>query len=69
MNEQQNIHPVAQQLLTWFHEALTVEEINARIGLVQGAVNHFIEEFKKANPEEATATDEAGNEVEVEEVK
>lgn len=49
MNEK--LHPVQTQLLNFFSDAITTEEINARLGLVEQALKMFVEEFNKNNPE------------------
>lgn len=74
MNEQTQptMHPVAAQLTNWFREAITVEEINARVGIVQNAMDSFIAEVNKQIEAQqaaaASATDEKGEAVELEEV-
>lgn len=69
MENQQNIHPVAQQLSSWLGEAITLEEVKARVGIAQGAIDGFVEQInKQLEAQQAQATTESGEKVEVEEV-
>jgi len=62
----QQRHPVAENILNWLSEAITATEAQARVSIVNDAVESFVQEFNKhAQP---TATTESGEPVEVEEV-
>ena len=65
----QNLHPMAESIFKFVNEAITIEEAKARTQLITGVVTDLekgILEFEAQS--QATATDESGNVVEVDEV-
>jgi hypothetical protein len=61
----QNLHPMAESIFKFVNEAITIEEAKARTQLISGVVTDLtkgIEDFEH----QATATDESGNAVEIE---
>lgn len=64
---QQQIHPMAQGIINWVNESITLEEAKARTTLIASVVDDLMAGLHKFE-QQATATDETGAPVEVEEV-